>query len=64
MFRTVLVANRREIAARIIRTLRAMGIRSVAVHSDPATAARMGRRPMSRYACRVRNPPTPVCAPI
>ncbi|WP_112310675.1 urea carboxylase [Pseudogemmobacter bohemicus] len=35
MFRTVLVANRGEIAARIIRTLKAMGIRAVAVHSDP-----------------------------
>ncbi|MDP9866968.1 acetyl-CoA/propionyl-CoA carboxylase biotin carboxyl carrier protein [Streptosporangium brasiliense] len=40
MFDTVLIANRGEIALRIIRTLREMGIRSVAVHSDADAGAR------------------------
>ncbi|WP_299308247.1 acetyl/propionyl/methylcrotonyl-CoA carboxylase subunit alpha [uncultured Croceicoccus sp.] len=34
MMKSLLIANRGEIACRIIRTARAMGIRTVAVHSD------------------------------
>ncbi len=34
MFQTLLIANRGEIACRIVRTARAMGLRTVAVYSD------------------------------
>ncbi len=40
MFKTILIANRGEIACRIIRTARAMGIRTVAVYSDADANAR------------------------
>ncbi|KQN36690.1 methylcrotonoyl-CoA carboxylase [Sphingomonas sp. Leaf407] len=40
MIDSVLIANRGEIACRIIRTARAMGVRTIAVHSDADAGAR------------------------
>nr|WP_309350397.1 acetyl/propionyl/methylcrotonyl-CoA carboxylase subunit alpha [Parvibaculum sp.] len=39
MFKSILIANRGEIAARVMRTARAMGLRTVAVYSDADAGA-------------------------
>ena len=39
MFKKILIANRGEIAVRIIRACKELGIQSVAIHSDVDTDA-------------------------
>lgn len=46
-FKRILVANRGEIAIRIFRAAREMGIRSVAIYSEEDRLALLGQRPTS-----------------
>ncbi len=55
MFRTLLIANRGEIACRIIRTARRLGLRTVAVYSDADAAAEHVRQ--ADEALRIGPPP-------
>jgi 3-methylcrotonyl-CoA carboxylase alpha subunit len=54
MFRTILIANRGEIACRVIGTARRMGVRTVAVYSDADADARHAR--LADEAVRIGPP--------
>ncbi|GGM79060.1 acetyl/propionyl-CoA carboxylase subuit alpha [Thermopolyspora flexuosa] len=56
MFATVLVANRGEIAVRIIRTLRRLGVRSVAVYTEDELAGGAPPRHVRDADAAVRLP--------
>ena len=61
MFKKILIANRGEIACRVIRTAKRMGIKTVAVYSDADARAPHvphGRRERCASARRPRPNPT------
>lgn len=49
MFNKILIANRGEIALRVMQTVQQMGIRAVAIYSDPDRAARHARNADESY---------------
>ena len=53
MFKRVLIANRAEIANRVIRTLKKMGIESVAIYSEADKHASFVRNANIRATCRL-----------
>ena len=64
LFKKILIANRGEIACRIARTAREMGVLSVAVYSDADANALHVACADERCILGVTNPAKVICAVI
>ena len=60
MFKKILIANRGEIACRVIKTARKMGIKTVAIYSDADRRRCMCRWPTKRCISARRRPTSPI----
>jgi acetyl/propionyl-CoA carboxylase alpha subunit len=63
MFKKILIANRGEIACRIIRTARKMGIATVAIYSE-ADVESLARQLQQKAICRPQRFWMPPCAAV
>ena len=58
IFNSILIANRGEIACRVIKTAKEMGIRSVAVYVDADKDAHLSRSELSAWCAAQLAQPT------